>query len=97
MPSPRKTTPLPHKIFSRKPFPYKYNDHPSLRLRKKLYHPPISVFTTRALSVLYHATSHKKHKFEIKNLQRIASPKKPKLGLHFDCKTHSCDRCAAQV
>ena len=37
----------PHKTFQRKPFPYKYNDYPSLRLREKLYHP--SVFTTRAL------------------------------------------------
>ena len=40
---------IPHKTFLRKPFPYKYNDHPSLRLREKLYHPPISVFTARAL------------------------------------------------
>ena len=40
---------IPHKTFQRKPFPYKYNDHLSLRLREKLYHPPISVFTTRAL------------------------------------------------
>ena len=42
----------PQKHFTRKPFPYKYNDHPFLRLREKLYHPPISVFTTRALIMM---------------------------------------------
>ena len=36
---------IPHRTFS----PHKYNDHPSLRLHKKLYDPPVSVFTTRAL------------------------------------------------